>query len=85
MHISLAICVGLFLGLVGPADALYEENGPVKLLGPETFKEVVVDSDLPALVEFFAPYVSIINRSQPVVSCIPTVCSSLLYRMTHAY
>jgi protein disulfide-isomerase A6 len=36
--------------------ALYSAKGPVKLVTFKNFASEVVDSDLPAVVEFFAPW-----------------------------
>lgn len=38
------------------ADALYSKSGPVKLLNKKSFRSEVLDSDLPSVVEFFAPW-----------------------------
>ena len=45
----------LSLQLSGLA-ALYTSKGPVKLLTHRNFAAEVVDSDLPSLVEFYAPW-----------------------------
>ena len=50
-----------FLALVGvtlltPSTALYTKKGPVTQLTTKTFSKAVLDSDLPAMVEFYAPW-----------------------------
>ena len=42
--------------LVITANALYSRKGPVAQLTPKTFGKAVLDSDLPAAVEFYAPW-----------------------------
>ncbi|BDA46353.1 probable protein disulfide-isomerase DDB_G0275025 [Coccomyxa sp. Obi] len=45
----------LLIGL-GSTDALYSPSGPVKLLNKKNFKSEILDSNLPSIVEFFAPW-----------------------------
>ena len=40
-----------------PAQALYGSDSKVKVLTARNFKSAVIDSDIPAMVEFFAPWV----------------------------
>ena len=46
----LALCLG-----AGGAAALYEKDGPVALLTARSFSKVL-ESELPVVVEFFAPW-----------------------------
>ena len=48
--------VAVLISLSSGALALYSSGGPVQILSKKTFKAQVIDSDLPALVEFFAPW-----------------------------
>ena len=45
--------LGIFLR--GSA-ALYSKSGPVKVVTKKTFASEIVESDLPSVVEFFAPW-----------------------------
>lgn len=44
------------IALLTPATALYTKKSPVVQLTPKTFGKAVLDSDLPAMVEFYAPW-----------------------------
>ncbi len=49
------VLVCLLVGL-GSIDALYSPSGPVKLLNKKNFKSEILESNLPSIVEFFAPW-----------------------------
>ncbi len=42
--------------LLAPSEALYSRKGPVSQLTTKTFGKLVLESDLPAVVEFYAPW-----------------------------
>lgn len=44
------------LAVLASATALYSSGGPVRTLDKKNFKAEVLDSNLPALVEFYAPW-----------------------------
>lgn len=56
----------LWVALVTPTTALYTKKGPVTQLTPKTFGKAVLDSDLPAMVEFYAPWC--VQHRMPLVS-----------------
>ncbi len=41
---------------LGSTEALYSQSGPVKLLNKKSFNSEILDSNLPSIVEFFAPW-----------------------------
>ncbi|KAL0020067.1 hypothetical protein WJX79_001481 [Trebouxia sp. C0005] len=41
---------------LAPSEALYSRKGPVSQLTTQTFGKLVLESDLPAVVEFYAPW-----------------------------
>jgi protein disulfide-isomerase A6 len=45
-----------FTSLLAYSHALYLKSGPVKLLDQKKFKAEILESDLPSVVEFFAPW-----------------------------
>ncbi|KAK9845433.1 hypothetical protein WJX81_006361 [Elliptochloris bilobata] len=51
-----SLLAALFLSSFISALALYSTGGPVQILSKKNFKAEVIDSDLPALVEFYAPW-----------------------------
>ena len=51
--------VAIVVATLSSALALYSSGGPVQILSKKNFKAQVVDSDLPALVEFYAPWCAI--------------------------
>ena len=53
---NIMIAVVCFFAALIPTEALYSKSGPVKLLNKKTFKSEILDSDLPSVVEFFAPW-----------------------------
>ena len=48
--------VAIFAATLSSALCLYSTGGPVQILSKKNFKAQVTDSDLPALVEFYAPW-----------------------------
>lgn len=66
------------------SDALYQTSGPVKLLNPKNFKSEVLDSDLPSVVEFFAPWCGHCKQLAPTYKKVADnlqVCISVSRRM----
>lgn len=51
---SLFLCV--LVAAASTTDALYTRKGPVSLLTPKTFDKAIHQSNLPAVVEFYAPW-----------------------------
>ena len=50
------LVVAVVVATFSSALALYSSSGPVQILSKKNFKAQVVDTDLPALVEFYAPW-----------------------------
>lgn len=48
----------MLVASTSPVHALYGSDSKVKLLTARNFQSAVIDSDVPAMVEFFAPWVS---------------------------
>lgn len=48
--------VAIVVATLSSALALYSSGGPVQILSKKNFKAQVIDTDLPALVEFYAPW-----------------------------
>lgn len=46
----------LFLAASTPAHAMYSPGGALKLVQAKNFKQKILDSELPAIVEFYAPW-----------------------------
>ena len=46
----------VLLSMIAAAHGLYSSSGPVLSLNKKTFQSQVLQSDLPAVVEFFAPW-----------------------------
>ena len=66
LHTFLAlVCVTL----VTPSTALYTKKGPVTQLTTKTFSKAVLDSNLPAVVEFYAPWyvLNVLSRQRSKV------------------
>ena len=53
---SHAFLVLVCVTLLTPSTALYTKKGPVNQLTTKTFSQAVLDSNLPAVVEFYAPW-----------------------------
>ena len=53
---SWAILVFCAVLSLTPSEALYSRKGPVSQLTTKTFGKMVLESDLPAVVEFYAPW-----------------------------
>ena len=51
-----AIFVCYAVLLLAPSEALYSRIGPVSQLTTKTFGKLVLESELPAVVEFYAPW-----------------------------
>jgi len=51
-----AVFVCYALLLLTPSEALYSRKGPVSQLTTKTFGKLILESDLPAVVEFYAPW-----------------------------
>ena len=48
------------------SDALYSSSGPVRLVTKKTFASEIVNSDLPSVVEFFAPWCGHCKQLTPI-------------------
>lgn len=44
------------LSMLAAAQGMYSSSGPVLSVSKKTFKSQILESDLPAVVEFFAPW-----------------------------
>lgn len=56
LHVALVGLVCILAYKTETANALYTRKGPVSLLTPKTFDKVIHQSNLPAVVEFYAPW-----------------------------
>ena len=46
----------VLLSMIAAAHGLYSSSGPVLSLNKKTFQSQILQSDLPAVVEFYAPW-----------------------------
>ena len=46
----------VLLSMLAVSHALYTKSGPVLSLSKKTLKSEILESDLPAVVEFYAPW-----------------------------
>ena len=60
-----AILVCLFASSSWQADAIYSPGGAMKLVTAKNFKQKILDSELPAIVEFYAPW----SATSPPLFC----------------
>lgn len=60
------------------STALYTSSGPVKLVTKKTFASEIVESDLPSVVEFFAPWCGHCKQLAPIYN---KVAENLQVRM----
>ena len=51
---AVSVCYAVLL--LTPSEALYSRKGPVSQLTTKTFGKLILESDLPAVVEFYAPW-----------------------------
>ncbi len=56
MQIRAIVRAAVLLAALASAAALYSSGGPVLILSKKNFRAEVLDSSLPALVEFYAPW-----------------------------
>ena len=56
----------VLLSMLTVSHALYPSSGPVLSLSKKTFKSQILESDLPAVVEFFAPWCGHCQQLTPV-------------------
>ncbi len=54
------------LSMLAVSHALYSSSGPVLSLSKKTFKSQILESDLPAVVEFFAPWCGHCQQLTPI-------------------
>ena len=64
MQIRAIVRAAVLLAALASAAALYSSGGPVVSLSKKNFRAEVLDSSLPALVEFYAPWCA--------PRCVPT-------------
>ena len=53
---ALLLCCLALAGQHRAAEALYSASGKVKLVDPQRFAKTVLASQIPSVVEFFAPW-----------------------------
>lgn len=56
----------VLLSMLMVSHAFYTSSGPVRSLSKKTFKSQILESDLPAVVEFFAPWCGHCQQLTPV-------------------
>ncbi|KAL3148687.1 hypothetical protein ABBQ38_014102 [Trebouxia sp. C0009 RCD-2024] len=56
LSLSQSLFTLVIVALLASTSALYTKKGPVSQLTTRTFSKAVLDSDLPAIVEFYAPW-----------------------------
>lgn len=54
---ALLALVCVTLSYIEPTEALYSASDRVKVLTARDFRHFVIESELPAMVEFYAPWV----------------------------
>lgn len=64
---------------IATTDALYQKGGPVQLLSHKTFDATVLQSDLPAVVEFFAPWYCHVRCALQIAFCNASACCCIPY------
>jgi thioredoxin-like negative regulator of GroEL len=64
MQIKAIMRAAVLLAALASAAALYSSGGSVVILSKKNFRAEVLDSSLPALVEFYAPWCA--------PRCVPT-------------
>jgi len=58
----------MLVASTSPVHALYGSDSKVKLLTARNFQSAVIDSDVPAMVEFFAPWCGHCQQLSPIYS-----------------